>query len=387
MTEKEHSCRLLAVGDIMLHGKIAAKIAETNDPLYPFRKIIDTLKDKDILFGNMETMITRDNKPYPGTPAKYFSPPGTARALKETGFDIVNLGHNHLFDWGAEGVETTMKELQNAGIAYAGVGRNYQDAARPAIVTCKTCGRRFGFLCYTATYNTLDKSHSYVGRPPKQEYLRQDIAALQKHADTIIVSIHGGACLNPWPSPEMLNSCRRAIDTGAHIVLGHHAHVMNGIEPYRGGLIAYALPDFVRPLPLDSDEVANGQKIARIESLVLSVCVTGRNEFSSKILPCILDFSLQTWSADETNTEAIKKRVENLSSDIAQGKSSQKHMELATSNFHGIYTASLLREFRRGGIRWFWKRLRTASPYHWSILLSGLLGKLLRKKEMPLKVL
>jgi poly-gamma-glutamate synthesis protein (capsule biosynthesis protein) len=377
--QNDHVCTLAAVGDIMLHGKIAEMINKTSDPGFPFRKIQHLLKDKDILFGNLETMISKQIQPSPGTPGKYFSLPGTGRMLREMGFDIVNIGHNHLYDWGAEGVELTFKELSEEGIKYGGAVKSKNGEWGPVIVNCPECGKRFGFLFYTSTYNTLDKKNIYMGREPSSKNMRKDLFTIKPEVDIAVVSIHGGACLNYWPSPEMLEYCRQATEFGADIVLGHHPHVINGIERFNNSIIAYALPDSIRPLPLDEDEVYESMKKERYESFILKVLISGNNSLNYSISPCVLDNSLQTRPADADESKNIIGMVDNLSGDIKEGESTKKHFQTIQKDFKSIYFDSLLRAFKKGGLKWLWCRLRTLRPYHLLISFHAMFGRLSRR--------
>lgn len=377
MTTSQHTCSLSAIGDIMLHGKVQDAIDTYGDHLHPWQKVSPSLGNADILFGNLETLITQKSTAEPGTLGRYKSPPGTAKALQSLGFSIVNLGHNHSYDWGPEGVETTIAELDTAGIAWAGIGKSYDDASRPAIVSCPICGRKFGFFCFTGTYNTLDKSHDYVAAPPLPvEELKPRIATLRSQCDLIVVSIHGGACLNPWPSPEMLKWCRDAADAGADVVLGHHAHVMNGIETRGSSLIAYALPDFVRSFPWEPDEAYERMVSDKHDTFILDISIGPDKKIVWNIVPAIVDSACQPYPAPEPDATRIREKLDTLSRDISDGTSTTKHYAHASQDFSQIYGASLWRTFKKGGIPWLVRRVVTLKPYHVAIVVRALRSKI-----------
>jgi poly-gamma-glutamate capsule biosynthesis protein CapA/YwtB (metallophosphatase superfamily) len=231
----------------MFHGPMAEYMRANNDPLWGFRPVSAALLEGDVLFGNLETPISRLRRNEPDAPDKYFSPPGIGKALKRLGYDIVNLGHNHIYDFGAEGVETTIRELDEAGLPYIGIGRNADEAARPVIVESPT-GLRFGFLGYTTASTALDSKHAYVACFPDLKRVADDVANLKTRVGAVAVSCHTGSQYNPYPAPETRALARTAIESGASVFVAHHAHAPQGWERIGGGIAFYCLSDFVAPV-------------------------------------------------------------------------------------------------------------------------------------------
>ncbi|OGJ87015.1 MAG: hypothetical protein A2268_14975 [Candidatus Raymondbacteria bacterium RifOxyA12_full_50_37] len=372
-------CRLLAVGDIMLHGKIGKAIETGTDPFAP---VAPLLQKKHLLFGNLETLASKARVPHNASAGKYVCPDSAIPLLKKHGFNIVNLGHNHLYDWGNEGVEHTMALLKEAGIAFGGAGKSPEEAGRPVYVTCPGCGLKYAFLCFTGTYNTTSAKNGYLGCPPDHKCVPGLFAEAKRNADIIVASIHGGTCMNEWPAPDMLKACRKAADLGAMVVLGHHAHVFNGIQEYGKSLIAYALPDFVRPMPFDDDELPKGMVHDSHDSFILEVDIAKDKIPNWQIYPCEFDDRPETRPAGKEAEKRSVERVLELSKDISEEKSGQKYLEAATSNFHETYTKNLWKSFRRGGLKWFMQRLMTLKPHHVSILFSGFF-KAIKRNAKP----
>lgn len=372
----DHACRLMAVGDIMLHGRIYEAVERGTDPLSLWSGIAPLLAQADLVFGNLETMVSAAGIPRPGTMGRYRSPAGTGQVLARLGFSFVNIGHNHALDWGAEGVACTTRELDAAGVAWGGIGPAPEAASRPAYVCCPRCGRRFAFVCFTATYNTLDPSLGGTGcAVPPPARLRSLLTRVRNQADVVVVSIHGGACLNPWPSPQMLSWCRGAAAAGADIVLGHHAHISNGLEVRAGRLIAYALPDCIRSFPWESDEAWERMVRPRHDTFILDVHLPPAAPLRWEIIPCILDASLTPRPARGDDAERIQEQIATLSHDITTGRSTAHHYAHASRDFGAIYGASLWRTFRTGGLRWLVRRIITLRPYHLGIVVRALRGQ------------
>ncbi|MGE5599443.1 MAG: CapA family protein, partial [Bacteroidota bacterium] len=130
------------------------------------------------------------------------------------------------------------------GISHAGAGANLAAARRPAVLDVN--GLRLAFLAYSLTYPT----EFYAGAaragtaPGYEQYLRADIPAAKNQADLVIVSFHWSAELLNYPKDYQRRLGRLAIDLGASLVVGHHPHVLQGVEVYRGGVIAYSLGNF-----------------------------------------------------------------------------------------------------------------------------------------------
>ena len=141
----------------------------------------------DLLFGNFETPISVSRQPAPGAPGKFFSPQGMARVLRDYGFDVVNLAHNHIYDFGTEGVEATIAELEGAGLPHVGIGRDADHAARPVVVTSRN-GVKVGFLAYTTAHNALREQNEYVACFPEPQRVARDVERLAAEVATVIVS-------------------------------------------------------------------------------------------------------------------------------------------------------------------------------------------------------
>ena len=221
-------------------------------PSYPFQLVADALRQADIAFANLEAPITEG-----GVPANkdyvFRAPASAAESLAAAGIDVVSLANNHALDYGPEGLSDTMAALQSSGIVYVGAGPDEAAARRPAIVTVK--GLRLAFLSYVntpddsvsgfsvaSTAATVDRAGVAWATP---EAVAQDVAQAARQADIVIVSLHTGFEYREAPNALQLQLAHAAIDAGASLVLGHHPHVLQGIEEYKGGLIAYSLGNFV----------------------------------------------------------------------------------------------------------------------------------------------
>jgi poly-gamma-glutamate synthesis protein (capsule biosynthesis protein) len=227
--------------------------------------IAPALHRADLAIGHLE--VPHSDSPYelegdipaPGAPTENLA------ALARAGIGMVSLAGNHVSDCGPQGIADTIAGLEAAGILHAGAGTNLAGARRPAIFTA--AGRRIAML----SYNCVGPEASWASEvlagcaylplvtadggavtpradledalnPVVLEILAADVAAARDQADLVIVSLHKGivhtpARLAPYERPL----AQVAIDTGADVVIAHHAHIVRGIEYHRGRPIFHGL--------------------------------------------------------------------------------------------------------------------------------------------------
>lgn len=237
--------RLAAVGDVMLGGTAALELGHLGYD-YPFERVGALLRGAHLVFGNLEGPLTDSGEAAPEKQYVFRSPPDkVAPALARAGFRVVSLANNHSMDYGPSGLDVTMAALKHAGIQHVGAGANLDAARRPAFV--QAAGARLAFLAYSLTFPeefwaTADRPGTAFGH---ERHVRADVAAARARADIVIVSFHWGREGTTELRDYQMQLGRAAIDAGAAAVLGHHPHVLQGVERYRDGVILYSLGNFV----------------------------------------------------------------------------------------------------------------------------------------------
>jgi poly-gamma-glutamate synthesis protein (capsule biosynthesis protein) len=244
---------LIAVGDIML-GRHIAKIMESHGSDFPFQRVSSTLCEADIVFGNLEAIVSAANADpaYPDKLYNFHTTADAVPALRKAGFTILTLANNHAMDYGYPAVRKTKTLLEENGIREFGAGRDLNEARHSSII--HVGNTRFGFLGYSIAHSEAvyaEKTKPGIA-PVRLSDIQTDIVALRGQVDVIIVSLHWGKEYNNKPSERQRSVAHRIIDWGADLILGHHPHVMQGIEIYKGKIIAYSLGNFV------FDEKRNG---------------------------------------------------------------------------------------------------------------------------------
>jgi hypothetical protein len=234
------------VGDISLNG-IYDELLTTKGPLYPFEQMKDLFSRSDIIVGNLESpFVPIDHKAeYPGkTPLR--ADPAYAEGLRRAGFNVFNLSNNHILDYGEYGVAVTQDMLSKQAIECFGYGDSYDEARRLKIIPAGPL--QIGFMGYT---DVVIDSPFYASENSRGiarfdiEKAREEVRESKEKVDVLIVSLHWGIEYFHLPSPEQIEQARALIDGGADAIIGHHPHIMQGIEHYKKGLIAYSLGNFI----------------------------------------------------------------------------------------------------------------------------------------------
>ena len=235
---------LIAVGDIMLNRGVGNRIAKFG-PKFPFEPTVDLLRGCDIAFANLESQISTLGKPMKRKEIHFRAEPNSVLGLMYAGIDVVSLANNHALDYGDAALFETMDILAKNGIAYVGTGMNFSAAHRAANFVSNDI--KISFLAYSANfYLTVEATQEKVGVAViREKELAADIKQAKKWADIVVVSFHWGWEYSDHPTDDDRTMAHLAIDSGADLVIGHHAHVIQGVEAYKGGLICYNLGNFI----------------------------------------------------------------------------------------------------------------------------------------------
>jgi poly-gamma-glutamate synthesis protein (capsule biosynthesis protein) len=169
--------------------------------------------------------------------------PDAVRLARELGFHAVGLANNHIMDFGAGALRQTLEACRQAGLQTCGAGLDEEAALAPLrwtapsgwrLAVLSVCEREFGIA-------QADRAGAAWLRP---EVIERLVAQLRSAADLVVVCAHGGVETVPVPPLERRRMLRRLGEAGADVVIGHHAHVAQGWEQWKGSLIFYGLGDF-----------------------------------------------------------------------------------------------------------------------------------------------
>jgi poly-gamma-glutamate synthesis protein (capsule biosynthesis protein) len=212
------------------------------------------MEAQDILVGNLEGSITLATEGNPRKRFQFRMPPGTSAGLKAAGFDLVLLGNNHVLDFGPAGFSDTLADTEAAGLPTVGAGLTSAKALATrhlGIAGRSGAGVSFiGFASFPAERYGFTTEEAEAG--PAKAGVNADVAATLKAIRTeaakgsfVVVLAHGGSEYRFEPAPEIRARYRSFIDAGAGLVLGTHPHLLQGVEAWDGGIIAYSLGNFL----------------------------------------------------------------------------------------------------------------------------------------------
>lgn len=222
---------LVLVGDVMLGRRVRGCDV--------FKNVKDILS-ADVKFANLESPFGDGFEFVKDKNYVFSAKKNCAEMLKLSGFDVLSLANNHIIDYKKQGIVNTIKILKKNNISFVGVKEN-EDRQKPLIIEKK--GIKIGFLAYC-------KDRVYLRGLEIGPYLIdngvvEDVKKVKDDVDFLVVSLHWGREYNLKPSEKQVELARSLIDNGANLVVGHHSHVVQKVEEYNNGLIAYSLGNFV----------------------------------------------------------------------------------------------------------------------------------------------
>jgi poly-gamma-glutamate synthesis protein (capsule biosynthesis protein) len=255
--------RLSAVGDVQVARP---------DPGAAFELVRNELAGADVLFGNSEGAYSETSERCPTSWSWEVVHPRGVAAVSAAGFDVMSVANNHVMDGGYSGLKDTIDHLTAAGISTVGGGADIATARRPVVIERQ--GRRIGFLAYTSVYPpgfeartsrpgcaTVTVHSIYRGEqaqhgtrpvvltmvdPREKRAVLEDVRRLRERVDVLVISVHWGIHCMPAELADYERELGHSlIDNGADVILGHHQHILKGVEVYRGKPIFYGLGHFL----------------------------------------------------------------------------------------------------------------------------------------------
>jgi poly-gamma-glutamate capsule biosynthesis protein CapA/YwtB (metallophosphatase superfamily) len=336
------SLTLVAVGDV------APDPAGRN-----FDRVADLLRAADITFGQLEVPLSNRGERQlfaglggPRWDGPAMDPSATAALLADAGFDVMSFAGNHTMDRSEESLFDTLDAAAAAGIRLVGAGRDLAEARKPVIV--ERDGTKVGFLAYCSVlppgyaatptksgvaplrartfYEQVDWQPGTRPRihtttwPEDLRAMTEDVQALRAEADVVVVSCHWGIHFEPATIADYQREIgHAAVDAGADLVVGHHAHIAKGLEVYQGKAIVFSLNNFVlRPRGDDGEWLGDGNRPSdQQKSLVLRCTIEDKRITRVALLPCWIDSDStpELLPADDPRSDGVLEYVRWASAD------------------------------------------------------------------------
>ncbi|GGD73940.1 CapA family protein [Paenibacillus nasutitermitis] len=237
---------LAFVGDILLAAAVD-KLMQKNGYDYPYAKSLPFLTKPDLTAGNLENPITTRGIPAEDKQFVFKGSPKSLPALKEAGFDIVNLANNHTLDQGVEGLLDTLGHLEEAGMPNVGAGNDDIEAFKPVYLEANGISVAYVGLTRVLPVVSWKAGSNHPGLAESYDSTRglKAIKEARKQADIVVVMVHWGIERADNPNADQKRLAHEYIDAGADLVIGSHPHVLQGFETYKGKWISYSLGNFI----------------------------------------------------------------------------------------------------------------------------------------------
>lgn len=313
-----------AGGDVLGDRGVGAFIDENGGEAV-LAKVRPLMETAHIAFVNLESPISDEGTRNPYKEYTFRGRPALTQGLVSAGIDVVSLANNHTLDYGSAALLDTIARLDAAGVAHAGAGADASAAQTPALLI--TPAGIVAVLAFTDIIPggfpaTADQPGVNPTTPDRKKLLAA-IATANEKADFVIVSLHWGTEYTGQASQDQRRLAHQAVDAGADLILGHHPHVIQGLELYRNRLIAYSLGDFV----FDHYSRETG------EAFVLRATMTNEGAPSVEVVPVYLHESTGVPApVSGKEADAILARLTSLSARLG--------LELTRSGDRALYEAA-----------------------------------------------
>ena len=254
VTEQETRARIMANGDLLYHDIIyisAKKTDGTYDFHENFEYVKPWLKQADLVLGDFEGTVNKDHY-LAGYPL--FNAPGEVMdAIKDAGYQVLDLAHNHILDSQIEGVVSTADAIEKAGMTPIGV-YTHEPRDKAPIVIKEVNGIKVALLAYSYGFNGIEQSISqedynrYLS-DLDEDKMKAEIERAEKEADITIIMPQMGVEYQIEPTEEQKKLYHKMIDWGADIIFGGHPHVVEPAETVEKNgdkkLIIYSMGNFI----------------------------------------------------------------------------------------------------------------------------------------------
>lgn len=304
-----------AVGDIALgdHPLCAGfgthSRSRSRPPAFLFEQVSGLLKRADLRFGNLECTISeRGKRANDFHSVQMRGWPEYLKGIVSSGFEVLNVANNHSMQHGREPFIETLSMLQQAGVKVCGV--DGESGTKP--VTISVHDLRLVFLGYSL------RPRQYFTAPPlyaegSHDGMLADIRSVRKDNDIVIVSLHWGDEFIQRPSPVEVQQARELIDGGADLIVGHHPHVLRGVERHGRGWIVYSLGNFVCDMiwaePLR-------------ETAICECVLTASGVESVKLIPARINDDYQPVLLSGASAQRLDEKIRQMSDGLASVNSS-----------------------------------------------------------------
>ncbi len=282
--------RIGFAGDVML-GRYVNETWADGAPAGVWGSTLDRLRGLDGLVLNLECCVSDSDERWPDKTYYFRADPEFAvPALQAAGTSAVALANNHVLDYRERGLVDTRTHLGEAGVAHAGAGPDREAALAPAVtevggLTVAVISLTDQFGPYAATETDPGTAYARLERDDSttRSLVQDTLDRARAHdPDLVVASLHWGPNWETAPPSEQEAFARWLVDRGVDVVHGHSAHVLQGVETYRGRPIVYDAGDFV-------DDYVHKEDLHNKRSALFELVVADGQLAALRVVPIEID--------------------------------------------------------------------------------------------------
>jgi len=273
----ESSVIISLAGDTLLADHVGYYI-EKHGVDYPWESVKEVFHKSHLTLVNLECAVGTTGEPQ-DKQYTYRAKPETLEGLVRAGVKGVSLANNHSLDYGRECFIETLDNLEKYNIKYTGGGRNLNEALKPVVWDIN--GIKVGFIGFSRVtphvdwYAAENRAGIVNGYDSNSKNVIEAVKQAKEKADFLIVSLHWGTERTDYPRDNDVAIAKELIDNGADCIMGHHPHVLQGIEFYKNRPIIYSLGNFVFG--------AKGDRTT--QSMIFNMEINKNGIINTKIIP------------------------------------------------------------------------------------------------------
>lgn len=251
---------IAVAGDVHFEGALRARLDDPTTALAPFT---GPLRAADLAIVNLETAVGSGGSPDPTKRFTFQAPATALAALAEAGIDVATMANNHALDYGRAALRSTFNAIDTAPLAVIGLGRDIDEAFTPALseigeTTVATLGATLA-----STDPTADPTGQWAATPESPgtadavdpRRLLRSVADADESADVVVVYLHWGIQGEGCPTDGQRTLAADLVEAGADVIVGSHAHQLQGDGRLGPGYVAYGLGNYAWYAPTDTTGV------------------------------------------------------------------------------------------------------------------------------------
>ena len=266
-------------GDNYFEGALRTRLDA--DPATAVGPFAEVLRGADLAIGNLETAIAVGGTRAAGKQFAFRAPPAAVDALRAAGYDAVSMANNHGLDYGSDGLAETLAVKRAQPDAFLiGIGGEEDEAFAPFVAEVK--GQRVAVIAATQVLDssliqawTATATQGGMASAKRVDRLVEEVRAARAAADTVVVFLHWGIEKETCPSADQQSLAATLVEAGADVVVGGHAHRLQGGGRLGNAVVHYGLGNF-----LFKENSAEGARTG-----VFEVTVTGRRVDGYRWIP------------------------------------------------------------------------------------------------------